>query len=191
MSEYVLNDNRDFEIINGKIYMMSRPNMNHVTIAGNIHEIFKRFLRGKTCKVYFEPDVFLDNENNFIPDIVVLCDRSKKKFKGIYGAPDLVIEILSPSTDMKDMGEKKDIYGKTGVKEYWIIDPQSKKITVYFLSCNSLKVNNIYYYRSSNEIQKMPDDDKKVIVSSFKVGLFNDMEICLSEVFEDLDEDIN
>ena len=187
MSEYVLNNDRDFEIINGKIYMMSRPNMDHVTIAGNIHEIFKRFLKGKTCKVYFEPDVFFDVENNFIPDIVVLCDRSKKKFKGIYGAPDLVMEILSPSTDMKDLGEKKDVYGKTGVKEYWIIDPQSKKITVYFLSGNSLKVNNIYYYRSEKELEEMPNDDRKVIVSKFNVGLFNDMEINLSEVFEDIE----
>jgi len=187
MGEYILKDDRDFEIIGGKIYMMSRPNMDHTTIAGNIHEIFKTYLKGKTCKVYFEPDVFFDDENNFVPDIVVLCDRSKKKFKGIYGAPDLVIEILSPSTDIKDLGEKKDIYGKTGVKEYWIIDPESRKITVYYLSDNSLKVNNIYYCRSDSELEEMTDDDRKSIISNFKVSLFNDLEINLSEVFEDLD----
>ena len=182
-----MDDNRDYEVINGKTYMMSRPNMSHVIIAGNIHEIFRRYLRGKTCKVYFEPDVFLDDENNFIPDIVILCDKDKKRFKGIYGAPDLVVEILSPSTDVKDMGEKKDIYGKTGVKEYWVVDPQSKKITVYLISGNSLEIDNTYYYRSAGELEEMPDDDRKVIVSGFRPGLFNDMEVDLSEVFQDID----
>jgi len=187
MSEYILNNEYDYEIINGKTYMMSRPNMDHVTIVGNIHDIFKRFLKGKTCKVYIEPDVFLDEINNFIPDIVVLCDKNKKKLKGIYGAPDLVIEILSPSTDARDLGEKKDVYSKTGVKEYWIVDPQSKKITVYYLSDDSLKVNRVYYYRSAKELEEMPDDDKKAIVPSFIPSLFNDLEINLSEVFEDIE----
>ena len=186
MSEYVLKDNRDYEIINGKIYMMSRPNMNHITISTNILGIFINFLKGKTCRVYSEPDVFFNDENNFIPDIVVLCDKSKKKYKGIYGAPDLVIEILSPSTDIRDLGEKKDIYGKTGVKEYWIVDPQSKKITVYYLTGSSLEVNNIYYYRTDKQLEEMPDDEKKAIISSFKPGLFSDMEVDLSKVFEDV-----
>jgi len=187
MSEYILNDEHDYEIINGKIYMISRPNMDHVTIAGNIHDIFKRFLKGRICKVYIEPDVFLDDRNNFIPDIVVLCDKNKKKFKGIYGAPDLVIEILSPSTDARDLGEKKDAYGSIGVKEYWIVDPQSKKITVYYHSGDSLKVNKVYYYRSAKELEEMPNDDRKAIVPSFKTSLFNDMEINLAEVFEDIE----
>ena len=165
---------------------MSRPNMNHVTIAGNLFGIFQRFLMDKTCEVYFEPDVFLDSKNNFIPDIVVLCDKNKKKFKGIYGAPDLVIEILSPSTDMKDMGEKKDVYGQTGVKEYWVVDPKSKKITVYYLSGDCLKINNTYYYCSAKQLEEMPEDEKKAIVSSFNAGLFSDLEISLSQVFKNV-----
>lgn len=189
MSENILQDNRDYEIINGKIYMMSRPNMNHITISGNIYGILKNFLKGKTCKAYAEPDVFFDNENNFIPDIVVLCDKTKKKYKGIYGAPDLVIEILSPSTDAKDLGEKKDVYCKTGVKEYWIVDPQSKKVTVYFLSGNSFEVDNVYYYRTEKQIEEMPDDEKKAIISSFKSRLLVGLETDLSEVFEDVEED--
>ena len=187
MSEYIINDERDYEIINGKTYMMSRPNMDHVTIAGNIHEIFKRFLKGKMCRVYIEPDVFLDDKNNFIPDIAVLCDKSKKKSKGIYGAPDLIAEILSPSTDARDLGEKRDVYGKMGVKEYWIVDPQSKKITVCYLSCDTLNVNNVYYYRSAKELEEMPEDDKKAIIPHFKTKLFNDLDIDLSEVFEDIE----
>jgi len=181
MSEYVLKDNNNYEIINGKIYLMSRPNMNHIRISGNIFGIFQRFFTDKMCEVFSKPDVFLDEENNFIPDIVVLCDKNKDKYKGIYGAPDLVIEILSPSTEKRDLSDKKEIYGKAGVKEYWIVDPQSKKITTYFL-----EMNNIYYYRTAKQLEKMPEDEKKAIISSFQVGLFNDMEVDLSEVFKNV-----
>ncbi|MCL2321359.1 MAG: Uma2 family endonuclease [Oscillospiraceae bacterium] len=186
MSGVILQDERDYEIINGKIYMMSRPNMNHIRITGNIFGIFQRFLMDKECEVFSEPDVFFNEENNFIPDIVVLCDKSKDKYKGIYGAPDLVIEILSPSTDVKDLGEKKDVYGKTGVKEYWIVDPKSKKIIVYYLSGGSLEINNVYYYCTAKQIEKMPDDEKKAIVSSFKSLIFSDLEIELSQVFKNV-----
>ena len=187
MSEYTLKDDRDYEMINGKIYMMSRPNMNHITISGNILGIFKNFLKGKTYKVYSKPDVFFDDENNFIPDIVVLCDKGKKKYKAIYGAPDLVIEILSPSTGVKDLGEKKDVYCKTGVKEYWIVDPESKRIIVYYLSGDSFKLSNVYSYYTEKQMEEMPDDERKAIISRFRPGLFNDLEIDLSEVFEDVE----
>ena len=180
-------DRTDYEIINGQAYMMARPSMDHVSIALSIGAIFKNYLKGKTCKVYIEPDLFLDDKNNFIPDVVILCDSSKKKYKGIYGAPDLVVEILSPSTDKRDLGEKKDLYGKYGVKEYWTVDPKAKKITVHYLSNNSLYINNVYYYLTQQEIKDMPDDDQKVIVSTFNVSIFDDLTIKLEDVFEDIE----
>ena len=182
-----INDNQDYEVINGQIYMMSRPVLKHINLAFNISKIFDRFLKGKTCKTYIEPDLFLDDNNNFIPDVVILCDKSKKKPKGIYGAPELVVEILSPSTAKKDIGEKKDLYGKHGVKEYWTVQPELKEITVYYLKDNSLTIDNIYYYRTQEELDDMKDADRKAIVPSFKVSLFEDFEINLKEVFEDID----
>jgi len=177
---------RDYEMIGGRVYMMSRPNMNHIKISGNIYSIFKRFLKGNTCKVYTEPDVFLDDENNFIPDIVVLCDKNKEKYKGIYGAPDIVVEILSPSTEMRDFHDKKAVYGNTGVKEYWIVDPMAKKITVYGLSGQILEPTGMYYHRTAEQLEVMSEDERRAIISKFKVGLFSELEIELSEVFEDV-----
>ena len=179
-----LNDKQDYEIINGQIYMMSRASLNHNRIAFNINKIFDRHFRNGICESHIEPDVFLDDKNNFIPDVAVLCDSSKRKPRGIYGAPDLVVEILSPGTEKIDIADKKDVYGKNGVKEYWTVDPMSKKITVYYLNNNNLELNNIYYYRTSEQIEEMPDDDQKAIVSSFRVNLFDDLVINLEEVFE-------
>ena len=166
--------------------MLARPSIKHILIAKNIENIFDRFLKGKTCKAIGEPDVFLDDKNNLIPDVVILCDRSKLKEQGIYGAPDLVVEILSPSTAKKDLGEKKILYGKYGVKEYWTIDPDSKSITVNYLNGDILEFNNIYIYRTQEELKDMKNDDRKAIVASFKVSLFDDFVIDLEKVFEDI-----
>lgn len=186
MSEYAIKDDHDYEIINGKIYMMSRPNMNHIKISKNIQKILEKYFESEICEVYPEPDVFFDDENNFVPDLVVLCDKNKEGYQGIYGAPDLVIEVLSPSTEMKDLCEKKDVYSKTGVKEYWIVDPTSKKITVYYLENNLLEINNIYYYKTDEELKVMSEDERRSIISSFKSGLFNDLEVKLSAVFKNM-----
>ena len=80
----------DYEIINGKIYMMSRPNMNHLKVSGSIGKILEKYFENGNCEVYNEPDVFFDEENNYIPDLVVICDSDKVEYEGIYGAPDLV-----------------------------------------------------------------------------------------------------
>ena len=183
----VLHDEPDYEIINGQIYMMARPTLIHIDIAHNINSIFKQFVKEKTCRSYVEPDVFLDDENHFIPDVVVLCDKSKRDEKRIYGAPDLVVEILSPSTVKRDISEKKDIYEKHGVKEYWIVRPETKEITVYHLKDDALIVDNVYYCRTQEELEKMREDDRKAVVSNFKVSFFDDVKISLEEVFEDID----
>jgi len=187
MSNLAHNELNDFEIICGEVYMMSRPSVNHGFVVLNIATIFKNFLKGKTCKVHIEPDVFFDDENNFIPDVVILCDKSKRKNRGIYGAPDLVVEVVSPSTAKKDTVDKKNLYSMFGVREYWIVQPELKEITVYHLKDSSFEVDNIYYYRTEEELKEMPEDDKKFVVPSFKVGLFEGLEVDLAEVFEDVE----
>jgi len=183
-----LRDREDYEIIRGQIFMFARPSMKHVSISGNVYAIFKSFLRGKTCKAYIEPDLFMDNDNNFIPDVVILCDRDKLKPDGIYGAPDLVVEVLSPSTAKRDKTEKKDIYGQYGVREYWTIQPESKEITVYQNHNGLLEISNIYYHRTEEELNHMKEEDRKAIVPSLKVSILEGFEISLAEVFEDLEQ---
>ncbi len=165
--------------------MSLRPATSHQIIAGNIHHIFSRYLKGKRYKAFMEPDVFLDEQNNFVPDVLIACDRDKIKQNGIYGAPDLVVEILSPSTAAKDKGIKKAVYEKTGVKEYWIVDPESKSIDVYHLQNGRLEFFDTFLVYPEWEWERMTDADRAVARLSVKVSLYDDLTVDVREVFED------
>ena len=176
------------ETINGREVLMSpRPATSHTIIAGNIHHIFRRFLKGKRCKVFFEPDLFLDENNNFVPDIAIICDRDKIKYNGIYGAPDLVVEVLSPSTAANDRGIKKDTYEKAGVKEYWIVDPASKSIEVYHLQNGRLAFSNVCLVYPPEEWERMTEDQRAAARLTVKVSLYDDLFVDVREVFEDIE----
>jgi Uma2 family endonuclease len=123
-----------WELIGGVAYnMLSAPNLRHQAIVGLLYRRLGNFLEGRSCKVYVSPvDVLLpeldeeddgDVSNVVEPDIVVFCDRTKLKKYGARGAPYLAVEVLSPSTHVKDLREKFDLYQRMGVREYWIIDP--------------------------------------------------------------------
>ncbi|MBF0118448.1 MAG: Uma2 family endonuclease [Desulfobacterales bacterium] len=138
-------DNQRWEIIDGEVYDMSpAPIESHQAISGELSVQIGNFLseNQKKCKLYAAPfDVRFpegvkDNEKIIDvvqPDIVVICDRSKIDRRGCIGAPDFIIEILSPYTAHKDHTIKRDLYEKNGVKEYWIIDPSNKIVLVYLL----------------------------------------------------------
>jgi Uma2 family endonuclease len=128
------------EIIGGKVYMMSPPLTVHQWVSGELFFQIKSFLKGKPCKVFAAPfGVRLfpkeDHSDNTVvePDIVVICDSSKVDERGCNGAPDLVIEILSPSTTRKDRLVKFNQYLDAGVREYWIVDPDAASVEVYIL----------------------------------------------------------
>lgn len=175
------------EIINGQEVLMSpRPALTHSAVAGNIHAIFRRFLRGKRCKTFIEPDVFLDENNNFVPDVLIVCDRDKMKGDGIYGAPDLVVEVLSPSTATRDRGIKKDAYEKAGVKEYWIVDPVSKSIDVHHLKEGKFVLDHVYTVYPDWEWERMTEEQRAAARLSVKVSLYADLLVDVREVFEDI-----
>ena len=113
------------ELIGGKLVAMSpRPAFNHNRISENIDFIFRGYLRGKKCTPLGDGyDLYLDENNHFIPDFMIVCDRDKIQMDGVHGAPDLVVEVLSPSTAQNDRGHKKEVYAKCGVREYWIVSP--------------------------------------------------------------------
>ncbi|MCL2187619.1 MAG: Uma2 family endonuclease [Defluviitaleaceae bacterium] len=125
-------DNIRREIIDGVVYNMAAPTLTHQSIVLAIGGQFRNFLQGKKCKPYISPvdvrltpdKIFEKDKNVFQPDVVVLCDASKidEKDRGINGAPDLVIEVLSPSTAKKDRLLKFLKYKETGVREYWLVD---------------------------------------------------------------------
>ncbi len=139
--DYLEWDDR-WELINGVVYDMTpAPSRMHQKISGDLFSLIHNQLDGKPCEVYAAPfDVRLpdktgatDNETNTVvqPDIVVICDPEKLDDRGCLGAPDLVVEILSPATAAKDLQVKRDLYEKHGVKEYWIVHPADKLLMAY------------------------------------------------------------
>ena len=128
-----------WELIDGAAYAMSpAPSWIHQAISGNLYVQLFRYLQGKPCKVFAAPfDVRLnaDTEDDTVvqPDLVVICDRSILSGTGCNGVPDMVVEILSPFTAKHDRFLKFNIYQKAGVREYWIVDPDTKTVSVHVL----------------------------------------------------------
>ena len=119
------------QLINDNLVISPAPTPNHQSASGIIYEGISRFVRPrKLGKVFYSPiDVYLNSKNAFQPDIVFI---SKRRFeiidwnKGIMGAPDLVIEVLSKGNQKYDLNEKKEIYQQAGVLEYWVVNPETK-----------------------------------------------------------------
>ena len=175
------------EIIDGKEYLMSpRPAPKHMTVSTNIHHIFKRFLKGKRCRAFLEVDAHLDEKNTLVPDVLIVCDRNKIKPNGIDGAPDLVVEVLSPATASRDKGIKKSVYERAGVQEYWIVDPESKSIDVYQLQDGRLEFIDAYLVYPDWEWERMTEEQRAVARLSVKVSLYDDLFVDVREVFEDI-----
>lgn len=133
---YALPDGTRAEIIDGQIYYMAPPSRRHQDILFALSRKIADYIdsRNGTCKVYLAPfAVFLnkDGQNYLEPDISVICDSQKLTKKGCEGAPDWVIEIVSPYSRQMDYYKKLFQYHIAGVREYWIIDPEKNMITVY------------------------------------------------------------
>ncbi len=176
------------ELIGGKVVAMSPATSNHNHIARNILGIFWAYLRGKTCVPYGDNEaVFLTPADMFVPDFMIVCDRNKIKHDGIHGAPDLVAEILSPSTARNDKGHKKDVYAKCGVLEYWIVSPADKSVEIYLNDGNgSFIFHNIYTVYPDWMLAGMNDTEREAVVTHFKCSLYDDLDISLDDIFYDL-----
>lgn len=164
-------DGNRWELIDGVPFMMSpAPSPNHQRIIAALTADFYAYLRGKPCEVFPAPfDVRLDadaeDDTVVQPDLSIICDPKKVDDKGCKGAPDMVVEILSPSTRERDQGIKLRKYLAAGVREYWIVDEAQRLLYVYSLE-NSDYIFHVY------------DDTQDVAV-----GIFEDCTIHLAEVF--------
>lgn len=133
---YALPDERRVELIDGVFYDMTSPRIVHQDISYIIHSTIANYIKKNkgNCKAFSAPvDVQLDCDDRTMvqPDVLVVCDRSKIKGFGIYGAPDFLVEILSKSTRNKDMSIKVTKYLEAGVREYWIVDPHNRRLIKY------------------------------------------------------------
>ena len=140
-ADYVLWKIKDrLEILKGKIFRLDTPDVSHQKISGNLYGEMYHYFKGKSCKLFAAPfDVVLKNkkgvEDSVVqPDICVVCDPKKlENDKRCLGAPDLIIEILSPGNTKKEMRYKYELYEEAGVYEYWVVRPIDKEITQFVL----------------------------------------------------------
>jgi len=146
---YALPDEQRAELIDGVFYEMSSPSAPHQLISGAIYAQLMAFRKSRriSCMPLISPmDVQLDRDERTMvePDVMIVCDRSKIRKNCVFGAPDFVVEVFSPSTRKKDMSIKLVKYLNAGVREYWQIDPELRKVIVYDLE--GLKIPEIYSF---------------------------------------------
>lgn len=129
-----LPEDKRYEIIDGDLFMVPSPNEDHQRVLANLFYIFSRYVRkNDTGIVYCAPfDILFSEEDIVQPDIIFVSNENKKIITkdNIKGAPDMLVEILSPSTSKRDIGIKKKLYARHGVREYWIINPEDKTIEI-------------------------------------------------------------
>ena len=150
------------ELFRGRIFQLSAPNRQHQEISMVLSSAIFAILRNQSCKVFHAPfDVRLpkgnkkkDTEVNTVvqPDICVICDESKLDARGCCGAPDLVVEILSPGSSRKEIRIKYELYEEAGVKEYWIIHPAEETVSVLTLD-NDGKFSGAKIYSNGDKLQ--------------------------------------
>lgn len=132
-----LPEDKRYEIIDGELFMVPSPNESHQRILANIFNTLSSYVKKSTLgTIYFAPfDVLFSDEDIVQPDIIFVANENKKIITkdNIRGVPDLVVEVLSPSTGKRDRGIKKKLYARHGVRECWIVDPERETVEVFLL----------------------------------------------------------
>jgi Uma2 family endonuclease len=146
---------------------MNAPSTFHQTVTLNISVAIANFLKGKPCKPFVSPvDVYFSNDTVVQPDIIIVCDKTKIKTNGIEGAPDVIFEVISPATGLKDKRIKKKLYEESGVKEFFIVSPFDLVVEKFILKDGKYSTAEIINW------------DEKLKIDSIE------LEIELKEVFE-------
>lgn len=148
-------ENERIEVINGEMVMLATPSRIHQSIVAELTRQFGNYLEGKRCKVYPAPfavrlleqdgDSPDDVDTMVEPDLSIVCDKSKLDKYGCKGAPDLIVEVLSPSTQRHDRFVKLALYQRAGVREYWIAEPETQTVQVMLQDGNGvLQLHEVY-----------------------------------------------
>lgn len=160
------------ELINGEIVYMASPSRIHQDISGELYNIIKNYIKSKggNCRIYAAPfSVQLHEEDTVVePDLSIICDTGKLNDRGCLGAPDWIIEITSPSNPTHDYITKLVMYHNAGMREYWIVDPQSRQIHVYNMDNGNFAVN-IHSFRDT--VRAGIYEDLSIDFSSLDLGI--------------------
>ena len=167
---YALPEGQRAELIDGVIYDMTPPNRIHQKLTGELYFSIRNHIKSNNgdCEIYPAPfAVFVNaNDETYVePDISVICDKNKLDDHGCNGAPDFIIEIVSPSSRKMDYRTKMNLYGDAGVREYWIVDPAKERSTIY----------------------RFEEDAAPTIIpfsQPIQVGIYEDLSITISDLLE-------
>ena len=192
MATEILNDAlfyQSYEIIGGKKFMAPAANPTHGRVIGRLYKFIDDYLdeNGKGYIFADNTDVHFPDGTLFKPDLSVVLEENSAIidwFRGIYGVPDMVVEVLSKSTKKKDLTIKKDIYEAQGVKEYWIIDPYMKSISVYLLRDGKYFLDDEYILFDAADLDLMTDEEKAEIKHEVPVNTLDGLKIPLSYIFK-------
>ncbi|NOV29222.1 Uma2 family endonuclease [Methylomonas sp. ZR1] len=160
-------DDLRYELIDGDAYLMPpTPDLAHQDVAGEIYCQAANALQGKPCRIFIGPvDVRLpkrDEADELIasvvqPDVLVVCDPTKLDKRGVRGAPDWVVEVLTPSTASHDQIKKRDLYQRAGVREYWLVHPIDRMLTIYRLQNGEYGKPELYRLEGETQFGILPD----------------------------------
>ena len=173
------------EKINGVIYDMSpSPGYRHCIVNGNIYRIIGNGLKNSMCFASMENLDFKyhpeENDDYVCPDIMIVCDRKNLKGSAYSGTPRFIAETLSNATAKRDRTEKKDIYEKAGVEEYWIVSPQGS-VEIYYLESGNYSLEQNYMLQNDKEEEDY-NGDTEICLKAFP-----QIKMTLGEIFEGMD----
>lgn len=148
-----------WEIISGQAYSMTpAPSIRHQAISGYLFSLLANFFKGSGCRPLYAPtDVVFDDQNIVQPDLLVVCDKNKITHNNIQGAPDLIVEILSPSTALKDKREKKALYERFGVREYLIVYPVEELVERFVSADGIYGASEVFGWDEVLSLATFPD----------------------------------
>ena len=178
-----------YEIIGGKKFMAPAANPTHGSIIGRLYAFLFSYLDAKNSGYVFvdDVDVYLKDGPLFKPDLVVVLKENADIIdwsKGIFGVPDMVVEVLSKSTRKNDLTIKKDAYESNGVREYWIIDPYMKAISVYLLRDGKYFLDDEYILFDDKELELLTDAEKAEVKHEVPVSILDGLKIPLKYIFK-------
>ncbi|MBQ7453705.1 MAG: Uma2 family endonuclease [Selenomonadaceae bacterium] len=175
-----------YEIIRGEKILFPSANLIHGSIAGRVGASIVRYLDADDSGYVFgNVGVKFDDENIFIPDVVVVLKPNEKIIdwkKIIDGSPDMVVEVLSKSTRRNDLTVKKDTYEANGVREYWIVDPWAKSVTVYLLRDGKYFLDDDYVLFDEDELESLIDEQKAEVKHEVPVKILGELKIPLKYI---------
>lgn len=178
-----------YEIIGGEKIMAPAANTRHNAIGGRLYMFIGTYLDAKNLGYCFtnSTDIHFPDDSLFSPDFSVVLKENKQIINwggDIYGAPDMVVEVLSYSTRKKDVTIKKDTYEAQGVREYWIVDPWAKIIDVYLLQDGKYFLDDEYMLPDEKSLESMTEEEKAAIKSEIPVKILDGLKIPLSYIFK-------